>query len=585
MSHILPAADAILSREPEENGCDGPSRSHSPFYSNIGISMGDDGANTIQLHYNRVTQPLGAPAIHCDTVRRPRPHVTQIDAGGFQLAFFARDSFLVTAQGAIDLRFLQDEKLRLISVDADEVEHLHTMVRTLDPRDPDEEFPLLISTRVLSGERTGTRITGENIRVAVTFQFLTLDKARAEHVLMHAPAEISGAHQRTEAWLREACGDLTFHASSEKELETLARATHALLFNSAEPPGLMEGRIASFPSRGGYPTHFLWDACFHMLALEEMDDRLCRDALCILTDTIRSDGMIAHFVCSTWIRPRASQPPLVGWAAERYIARTGDVALAAELLPKLTANCEWWLTQRLNRFGLISCLDPFETGWDDTPRLDNGPIVATDMSAYVLMQMRSCVRLAKLLDQQGLAAHWQKRADDFAQELVDVCWDNDKKLFHDVLLETGQKTPQVSPALFLPLLGDVPLPEKDIIASIRTHLFDPNTLFGPIPFPSIAHDDPEYSPTTMWRGPMWPPINWLLLEMLEKFDLLEEKQQLARRFYDQMLQEGNLAEYYNSQDGAGLGYAPQGWTSAIFLRLHLDLTSQVASPKIPVPAQ
>jgi hypothetical protein len=53
-----------------------------------------------------------------------------------------------------------------------------------------------------------------------------------------------------------------------------------------------------------------------------------------------------HFVAATWVRPGASQPPLVGWAAERLVDARGDLGLARRVLPALDANNRWWLANR-----------------------------------------------------------------------------------------------------------------------------------------------------------------------------------------------------------------------------------------------
>ena len=248
----------------------------------------------------------------------------------------------------------------------------------------------------------------------------------------------------------------------------------------------------------------------------------------------------------------------------------GREAEGRDLLPKLEANTNWWLMQRMTSLGLISCFDPFETGWDDTPRLDHGPIIACDMNAYLLMQMRSTARIAELCGQIHRADAINLQADGFARTMLEVLYDECKNRFHDVLIATGEKLAIVSPAIYLPLLGDIGLPHEKAVAMIRDGLLDPAQLYGAIPFPCVAYNDPSYDPQQMWRGPMWPQISWLLLELLERFGLHDEREASAQALYRIILDEGNLHEYFNSQTGEGLGFPQQGWTAAIFLRLHGD---------------
>jgi glycogen debranching enzyme len=414
------------------------------------------------------------------------------------------------------------------------------------------------------------------VRAALRLEVLTIDRDRAARSLLAAPATLDEARTKGRDWLRAALGDMTLRPTNAAEATVLARAVVTLLFNTTAAPGLMEGRLASYPSRGGYPTHFLWDACFHMLALENMHPRLARDALLLLSDCMRPDGLMPHFICSTWIRPIASQPPLFGWAAERLVTRTKDLELAANVLPLMHKNTEWWLTQRMTTSGLIACFDPFETGWDDTPRLDDGPIIACDMNAYLLMQMRSAARIAALLGDAPQASALQERADAFAARMLAVLHDPVTNRFHDVLLSNGRKLPILSPACFLPLLGNMPLPKAQQLDMITRDLLDPARLNGEIPFPCVAYDDPAYNPAQMWRGPMWPPIYWLLLELLDQFGLVDVRKHSAQRLYQIILSDGYLHEYFNSQTGVGLGFPQQGWTAAILLRLHAELKGQNA---------
>ena len=571
--HTISALQLLLETPGDQIAYNDPDRSFSPHYSNIGLTFDDlGGIASIELHYNRRTQSI-APAMSSAKPSAPDASLTHIQSGDMKIAFFEQDAFVVEGRERLTLDFLSNKNLRVITDKTDENRFLRVMHKTKDPRDPDVEFPMLIGIRVLSGDWEGNSIVGLEPAYACVFQFLVLDEDLASAKLAMA-RDVNSARQSTEDWMSTALGDLSIAPQTENEKTVLSRAVPTLLMNSVRAPGMLKDRIASFPSRGGYPTHFLWDACFHMLALEEMSDEICRDALMLLVDNMRADGLAPHFICSTWIRPVASQPALIGWAAERFINRTGNTELAEYILPHLEANCDWWLTHRLNRFGLITCYDPFETGWDDTPRLDHGPIVATDMSAYVLMQMRTVSRLATLNGKQEKAKRWSEKADSFAQKLVDVCWSEETGRLHDVLLEDGSKMDILSPAPFLPFLGSLPLSEKKQKAAVEKYLFDENRLFGEIPFPCVAYDDPSYDQKQMWRGPMWPPISWLLLELLDQLCMADIKRNTALKLYEIILEDGHLYEYFDSQTGKGLGYPQQGWTAALFLRLHVDLIAE-----------
>jgi hypothetical protein len=559
-----------------------PDRSFSPFWSNIGLTFGDQqGIGTVHLHYNRRTIALGGPALAANAAALGRSaNVACVRDAATATAFFATDSFLIESRVPLTLGLLSDPALRVITDDAvaGGIRQIHAMVKTIDPRDPDAEVPVLVSIRMLAGAEAGPVLSPDArgfLCAAIRFDILSLDRVAACVALAQCPQTVAEAEALTHVWITSALSGLALHPADDREAEVLARSVLTLLFNTVAAPGQMAGRLASYPSRGGYPTHFLWDACFQMLGLEDMDPRLARDALLLISDTMRADGLMAHFICSTWIRPDASQPPLFGWAAERLVTRTGDMNLATDVLSAMRRNTDWWLSQRMTSRGLIACFDPFETGWDDTPRLDHGPIIACDMNAYLLMQMRSSARIAARLGLATDASAITAQADAFAQRMVELLYDTDTNRFHDMLIKDGRHLPILSPAVFLPLLGDMPLPPKRQIDMLGG-LFDPARLYGRIPFPCVSYDDPAYDPQLMWRGPMWPPIYWLLLELMDKFDMTAQRAESATTLYRIILKDGHLHEYFDSQTGAGLGFPQQGWTAAIFLRLHADLAAGAA---------
>ena len=63
---------------------------------------------------------------------------------------------------------------------------------------------------------------------------------------------------------------------------------------------------------------------------------------------------------------------------------------------------------------------------------------------------------------------------------------------------------------------------------------------------------------------MWPPISWLLLELLEKLELRAERAAAAKTLYEIVLKDGQLYEYFDSQTGRGLGFPVRGGQRVCF---------------------
>ena len=92
---------------------------------------------------------------------------------------------------------------------------------------------------------------------------------------------------------------------------------------------------------------------------------------------------------------------------------------------------------------------------------------------------------------------------------------------------------------------------------------------------SLSADEAIYEPgysqsgfkNSNWRGPIWIPINYLLVQTLNGIDPNVSDQlraNLIKTVEDQWQADGRLHEYYDAETGAGLGADHQtGWTALI----------------------
>ena len=171
------------------------------------------------------------------------------------------------------------------------------------------------------------------------------------------------------------------------------------------------------------------------------------------------------------------------------------------------------------------------------------------------------------------AAKWKKAAEKLGQNMIKMLYDPDKNLFFDAMADTGIKRPLVTPSGLIPLWGGVPLDKTTACAMIKNWLLNPALMFGKIPFPSVAYNEAVYEPHQWWRGPVWPSEYWLMVEVLEKFGFADEALLAKKKFYQMVVDNGQLYELFNSQTGEGEGNPEQGWTAAVFIRLFSEFHS------------
>ena len=569
----------------------GADRGFSPFFSDIGLEVDKGGGiASLFLYYNRRKTVFLKPFLRLpDPVKPHRCSVAGItqhfDRARARIAFCSHDTWVVDCEGLPGLEFDPGGHPGLTEKRRREVDR-RTLIfdgylPTVDARDPDSTFPFVLGLRIVRGAVAGGDGMEEPLRIdadsqgrlvlVFTARVLEVDHRSVLARLKGASTSSAGAIQRTMAWWAEAMGGLDLAGGDPADGAVLARAVYTLLSNSAACPGLLQDRISAFPSRGTYPTPYLWDSCFQNLGTELFNPRLAADSLLLFVENLRVDGKMHAFICSTWVHPGQSQPPLVGWAAERLVEKTGDERLAARLLPGLRRNTRWWLSQRMTRFGLVAALNGMEVGWDDSPRFDQGPIVACDLNSYLLLQMRACARFARMGGDEAGAEELDAQAEAYAARMVEILYDGETGLFWDLGVENGLPVRIKTPACFLPLLAGVPLPPEVAKWAVADYLLNPSCFFADVLFPVVAYDEPSYQSGKWWRGPTWINVAYLMLMVLDKLDFKEEAASARERLYRMLAADGDLRELFDSQSGEGLGAFEYGWTAAIFLRLHQEL--------------
>ena len=151
-----------------------------------------------------------------------------------------------------------------------------------------------------------------------------------------------------------------------------------------------EGRRYDFvcPSPSHYPFQWLWDSCFHAIALCYVDPRLAARELRGVVAAARPDGFLPHM--TLWEREAhedalagynirlggrywtaTTQPPVLAQALERVHAASPDDGLLDDLLPVALRWYDWWAAARdPEGDGLVSIVQPDESGLDASPKYD-----------------------------------------------------------------------------------------------------------------------------------------------------------------------------------------------------------------------
>jgi hypothetical protein len=339
-------------------------------------------------------------------------------------------------------------------------------------------------------------------------------------------------------------------------------------------------REAMTPSKIHYVGVWQWDAYFHALAYRHVEMNLAKDQLRIVLDHQRSDGMIPDAVHDEGTVTRltfpveadVTKPPLVAWAAWKLYEIDHDVEFLNEVYEPIVRWNNWWFEQNdVDGNGLCEYLHPFSSGLDDSPLWDDGvPVESPDLNTYLCLQQEALARMAFAIGEAADGAKWAQRADAQAARMLRWMWDEDAGLFWAKRPTNDARVNVRTPFNLYPLItGRLP---EHVTRRLIAHLMDENEFWSRYPLPTVALNDPKFDPLTMWRGPTWVNVNYLMIEGLQRTGYADLARELRRRTLDLLCLHDDIYEYYQPQTGAVPPKAASifGWSSAVFIDLAIQ---------------
>jgi len=393
--------------------------------------------------------------------------------------------------------------------------------------------------------------------------------------LLPAEEVLAAAEQRWHRW---------FASAPEVEEHLRAQYYYAWWIMRA---GLISTRFYTTregmtPSMIHYIGIWQWDAYFHALAYRHLEPHLAHDQLRILLDHQRMDGMIPDAVHDEGtvthlpfpIDADVTKPPLLAWAAWKLYQVDGDREFLDEIYEPIVRWNNWWFQQNdVDGDGLCEYQHPYSSGLDDNPMWDDGmPVEAPDLNTYLCLQQEGLANIARVLGLETDAEMWARRADDQAQRMIRLSWDPEAGLFWARRL--GQRIHVRTPFNLFPLItGRMP---QEIADRLIAHLTDERQFWTAYPIPTVACDDPKYDPLTMWRGPTWINVNYLMIEGLKRSGYTDLARELRKRTLELIQGRDDIYEYYHPETGERPPKAAStfGWSAAIFIDLAIQAAQE-----------
>ena len=352
------------------------------------------------------------------------------------------------------------------------------------------------------------------------------------------------------------------------------------------------------PNRQRYPWQWLWDSCFHALIWAELGDDRGLDELAQILGAADASGCVPHMAyhldprhhADFWGRTGPSSitgPPMYGHALAELGRRGADVP--DRLVAAAAAGLEFLLErrERHTESGLVLLRHPWESGADNDPRWDDfceGGFEERrwfEAKGRLLGEIRRSAGGSPLANPEfaaasaGFSALVAFNALDLAtatgaldpapaERLADAVrhrWDADLCGYTDAGdAEAGSGRARTAYGL----LGLLVETGAERAAAVAAGLTDAEAFGGAFGPAGVHRNEPSFAARTYWRGPSWPQLDYLLWLGLRRSGQLEAAAAVARATVAGA-GKSRLAEYWDSDDGTGLGAVPQSWAGLALL--------------------
>jgi Trehalase len=320
------------------------------------------------------------------------------------------------------------------------------------------------------------------------------------------------------------------------------------------------------------------------------------------------------------------QPPIHATAAWRLYRRAGDRRRAAafleQLFPRLSAWHEYLYRERSrDDDGLVEIWHPWESGMDNSPLWDDAlgrislePAQVPDyqrvdvqladaaerpsdgeydryaflvslfrelsysapeirsaspfaiqpalFNALLVQANRDLAEIARVVGADPTP--FEEWAGDTAAAIEAKLWDDERALYADHDVRTGEHVTARSAAGLAPLYAGVPSRER--AERMVEELAGSRVPVGTTGFvvTSLAPDDPGFDPARYWRGPVWPILNWVLQAGLDRYGYTGLAAQVRSALIGLALA-GGFWEHYNPITRRGHGGEHFAWTAGLVL--------------------
>ena len=398
----------------------------------------------------------------------------------------------------------------------------------------------------------------------------------------------------------------------KKRSDALRQSAHRLLLSNRRQH---DDHQFTVPSPQSYPFQWLWDSCFHAIALAHFEPDSAKAELRSLLTGQFNNGMFPHmiyrgenelmklgdgFVRIEWGKEKTStitQPPMLAEALWKIYEKDGDREFLRLMYPHIKDFHAYLLSARDPRGNhLAGIINPDESGEDNSPRFDSvlglppvqtlqenfssrlklveelrrGHFDAPFMKQYfwvkdvpfnaiLVKNLRTMGTVAEVLSEHEDATQFTAEADLVAHAMRERMYDGDR--FWTTYGESYLKIKIATWAIFSPMYAGI-LSQSEARTLVDDHLLNPHEFRPRYMIPTVSMREPSYDPEGFWRGSTWIGVNWFIFHGLMRYGYRDIAERLALSSAE-LIERSGYREYYHPDTGAGLGAQDFTWGTLI----------------------
>jgi putative isomerase len=328
---------------------------------------------------------------------------------------------------------------------------------------------------------------------------------------------------------------------------------------------------------GGF-GFWLNDTAINALIISLFDPDQARENLAMLLSAATPAGNLSCIMTGNDAWVDRTQTPIISFVIWQIYLRTGSRMFIDMAYDTLARNNEWIRRARdgngngILEFGSSDVGQGLYKGTKlaakDESFMDNSPIhdearwnektrtldcEDVGLNSLVCLDCEMLGLMARALGRMDEAKCHETNAGLLRKKIGMHFWDEKRKIFANRLW-SGAFVKSVAPTSFYPLLCGAASPEQ--LKHLMKHLEDPERFGGTLGLPSVSRDDPALADNVYWRGRIWPILNWLTWNGLERAGEFEASDRLAEKGWRLFLhswEKRRLSpENYHPDTGEGL---------------------------------